>query len=352
MTLGLAYPLARAALFKLDPETAHAFTMRSLNAMAATGAGKLAFASVKPDPRTVMGIRFPNPVGLAAGADKNGDCLAGFGALGFGFIEVGGVTPRAQPGNPKPRVFRLVHARGIINRLGFNNLGVDHLVERLRQHAYRGVVGVNLGKNLDTPLDKSADDYAICYEKLYPHCAFATINISSPNTKNLRQLQGEDELAPILNRMKREQARLADRHGRRVSLVLKIAPDLDDSQIEAIAKVACKQGMDGIIASNTTTARDLVTGEPHAAESGGLSGAPVFKTSNRVIRALARHLDGALPIIGVGGIMSGADARAKIAAGASLVQFYTGLIYSGPQLVAEVAAALRRDDAPATRHAS
>jgi dihydroorotate dehydrogenase len=342
MTLGIAYPLARAAMFRLEPEAAHALAMKSLNALAASGTIALVAARVPPDPRTVMGIVFPNPVGLAAGADKNGECIDGFGALGFGFIELGGVTPRGQPGNPQPRVFRLPEARGIINRLGFNNFGVDFLVEKLKRHSYKGVIGVNLGKNLDTPLEKAADDYAICYEKVYPYAGFATVNISSPNTKNLRQLQGEDELGPILARMKGEQRRLAERHGRYVPLVVKIAPDLDDAQIEAVARSVVRHGMDGITATNTTLARDKVAGLPHGAESGGLSGAPVFEASNRVIRALARHLDGALPIIGVGGIMSGADARAKIEAGASLVQFYSGLIYRGPRLVAEVARALRQ----------
>ena len=341
MTLPLAYPLARAALFRLEPETAHAMTMTALNTLAASGAARLMLPRVPDDPRVVMGIEFPNPVGLAAGADKNGDCIEGFGALGFGFLELGGVTPRPQPGNPQPRVFRLAPARAIINRLGFNNAGVDRLVERLRARRYRGVLGVNLGKNLDTPLERAADDYALCYEKVYPHVAFATINISSPNTKNLRQLQGEDELGPILARMKREQKRLADTHGRLVPLAVKIAPDLDDAQIESIARLALRHGMDGITATNTTIARDAVAGMPHATETGGLSGAPVFEPSNRVIRALAHHLDGAIPIIGVGGIMSGADARAKMEAGASLVQFYTGLIYRGPELVAEAARAVR-----------
>ena len=337
----LAFPMARAALFRLDPEDAHALTIRSLNALAASGAARLAFARIRPDPRTVMGLTFPNPVGLAAGADKNGECIEGFGALGFGFIELGGVTPRAQPGNPRPRVFRLVGARAVINRLGFNNLGVDHLVERLKTRKWNGVLGVNLGKNLDTPLEKAGDDYAICYEKVYPHVAFATVNISSPNTKNLRQLQGEDELGPILKRMKKEQARLADRHGRYVPLAVKIAPDLEDEQIEALARLMVRYRIDAITATNTTVSRDAVRGQAHADEAGGLSGAPVFATSNRVIRQLARHLDGALPIIGVGGIMSGADAGAKVEAGASLVQFYTGLVYRGPGLVAEVAGALR-----------
>ena len=342
MTLDIAYPLARAAMFRLEPEAAHALAMKGLNAMAATGTAALVAAAVPPDPRTVMGITFPNPVGLAAGADKNGECIAGFGALGFGFIELGGVTPRGQPGNPQPRVFRLPQARGIINRLGFNNFGVDFLVEKLKHHTYKGVIGINLGKNLDTPLENAADDYAICYEKVYPFTGFATVNISSPNTKNLRQLQGEDELGPILARMKAEQKRLADRHGRYVPLVVKIAPDLDDTQIEAIARIVVKHGMDGITATNTTLSREKVAGQEHAEETGGLSGAPVFEASNKVIATLAHHLDGALPIIGVGGIMSGTDARAKIAAGASLVQFYSGLIYRGPGLVAEIARALRR----------
>ena len=341
----LGFPLARAALFRLDPEAAHALTIASLNALAASGVARLALHRIKPDPRTVMGITFPNPVGLAAGADKNGECIAGYGALGFGFLELGGVTPRPQPGNPKPRVFRLVRARGVINRLGFNNLGVDHLVERLKAHVGGGaqapVIGANLGKNLDTPLDKAADDYAICYEKLYPHVAFATVNISSPNTRNLRQLQDEDELAPILRRMKQLQAQLADRHGRLVPLALKIAPDLDEGQIEGIAKLLVRHRIDAIIATNTTVSRAAVAGQAHADEAGGLSGAPVFEASTEVVRKLARHLDGAVPIIGVGGIMSGADARAKIEAGASLVQFYTGLIYRGPALIAEVARALR-----------
>ena len=329
-------------MFRLDPEDAHALTMKSLNAMVAFGTTRLVAPVIPPDPRTVMGIRFPNPVGLAAGADKNGECIEGFGALGFGFLELGGVTPRPQPGNPKPRVFRLPNARAVINRLGFNNLGVDHLVEQLKNTNYKGILGINLGKNLDTPLDAAADDYAHCYVKVYPYAKFATVNVSSPNTKNLRQLQNEDELASIMKRMKREQGRLADRHGNYVPLVIKIAPDLEDAQIEGVAKLLVKHKIDGVIATNTTIVRDVVAGLKNSEETGGLSGAPVFEPSNRVIRVLAQHLDGALPIIGVGGIMSGADARAKIDAGAALVQFYTGLIYCGPGLVSEVAQALRR----------
>ena len=342
MTLNLFYPLTRAALFRLDAETAHALTLKGLNAAVAAGTAGLINGHIPDDPRTVMGLRFPNPVGLAAGADKNGECIDGFGALGFGFLELGGVTPRPQPGNPKPRLFRIPEARAIINRLGFNNLGVDVLVENLKRRKYKGVVGVNLGKNLDTPLEKAADDYSICYEKVYPHTDFATVNISSPNTKNLRQLQGEDELGPILARIKREQARLADAHGRLVPVAVKIAPDLSDEEIEVIARLLIQHKIDAVIATNTTVSRETVKGWPNAEETGGLSGAPVFEPSNRVIRKLAGHLDGALPIIGVGGIMSGMDARAKIEAGASLVQFYSGLVYRGPGLVAEVARALRK----------
>ena len=342
MTLKLFYPLTRAALFCMDAEQAHALTLKGLNAAVAAGTAGLINGRIPDDPRTVMGLRFANPVGLAAGADKNGECIDGFGALGFGFLELGGVTPRPQPGNPKPRLFRIPEARAIINRLGFNNLGVDVLVENLKRRKYKGVVGVNLGKNLDTPLAQAADDYAICYEKVYPHTDFATVNISSPNTKNLRQLQGEDELGPILARIKREQARLADAHGKLVPVAVKIAPDLSDEEIEVIARLLIQHKIDAVIATNTTVSREAVQGLPNADEAGGLSGAPVFEPSNRVIRALAGHLDGALPIIGVGGIMSGADARAKIEAGASLVQFYSGLVYRGPGLVAEVARALRK----------
>lgn len=339
------YPLSRAALFAMDAEDAHALTMKTLNALAATGMARLAFSAVPDDPRTVMGLTFPNPVGLAAGADKNGECIAGFGALGFGFMELGGVCPRAQPGNPRPRLFRLPEAHAVINRMGFNNQGVDALVERLRAaragKSYRGILGVNLGKNKDTPNAQALDDYRVCYEKLYALVDFATINVSSPNTKDLRALQGTQELAGILSGMKAAQAALADRHGCYVPLSIKIAPDLEDAQIEAIARLVVAHRIDAVTATNTTTARETVQHLPHGSEEGGLSGAPVFEASNRVIRLLARHLDGAAPIIGVGGILSGANARAKMEAGASLVQFYTGLVYRGPALVAEVARALR-----------
>ncbi len=339
--LGAAYPLARTALFKLGPEAAHALTLKTLQAQACAGVSRFAYPRVPDDPRTVMGIRFANPVGLAAGADKNGECIEGFGALGFGFLELGGVTPRPQPGNPQPRMFRLPAAHAIINRLGFNNQGVDQLVQRLQGHGYGGVVGVNLGKNFDTPLENATDDYLICYEKIYPYAQFATINISSPNTKNLRQLQDESELSPLLKVMKIKQAELAQKYGKLVPLSVKIAPDLEEGQIEGIAKLLVKHQLDAVTAANTTISRAAVAGMAHGDETGGLSGAPVLEASNHVVRRLAHYLDGALPIIGVGGIMSGADAKSKMDAGAALVQFYTGLVYRGPALVGEVAAALR-----------
>jgi dihydroorotate dehydrogenase len=341
--LNLATTLSRKALFSLEPEDAHALTLATLNTMAITGASRLLFPAPAVEPVQVMGLTFPNRVGLAAGADKNGECIDGFGALGFGFLELGGVTPRAQPGNDKPRVFRLPEAQAVINRLGFNNHGLDTLVSSLQTHRHigrygrktPGIIGVNLGKNKDTPNDKALDDYAACYTQLYPLIDFATINVSSPNTKDLRALQETDELRTILQGMKTLQATLADQHGKYVPLSVKIAPDLDDAQIQAIAKLVLDCKMDAITATNTTVARDGVAHLPHAEETGGLSGAPVFARSNEVIRKLAKHLDGALAIIGVGGIMRGADAKTKLEAGATLVQFYTGLIYQGPQLVSE-----------------
>jgi dihydroorotate dehydrogenase len=293
----------------------------------------------------VMGINFPNPVGLAAGLDKDGAYIDGLAALGFGFIEVGTVTPRAQPGNPKPRMFRLKKANAIINRMGFNNGGVDAFVANVQASSYyqdkQGVLGLNIGKNADTPIDRAADDYLLCLEKVYPYAGYVAINISSPNTKNLRQLQEASDLSALLARLKGAQRRLADRHGRYVPIAVKIAPDIDNEQIKAIAGALMRYKLDGVIATNTTIARDRVKGMQHADELGGLSGAPVFEPSNAVIRALKAELGNALPIIGVGGIFSGENARAKIDAGASLVQLYTGLIYRGPALVRECAAALR-----------
>ena len=345
MSEKLLYACTRPFLFSLDPEAAHNLTLASLKLADAFRLTK-ALPRPKPDPRIVMGIKFPNPVGLAAGLDKDGEYIDGLAALGFGFIEVGTVTPRAQPGNPKPRMFRLKQANAIINRMGFNNGGVDAFVANVQASSYyqdkRGILGLNIGKNADTPLDRAADDYVLCLEKVYPYAGYVAVNISSPNTKNLRQLQDASELGALLARIKDAQKRLADRHGRYVPVAVKIAPDIDGQQIKAIAGALLRYKLDGVIATNTTVARDRVKGLPHANELGGLSGAPIFEPSNTVIRALKAELGNALPIIGVGGILSGDDARSKIDAGASMVQLYTGLIYRGPALVRECAAALRK----------
>ncbi|VVE88022.1 quinone-dependent dihydroorotate dehydrogenase [Pandoraea bronchicola] len=336
------YPLARRALFCLDAEQAHHLTLATLRSAASLGLAGLIGQTLPEDPRTVMGIRFPNPVGLAAGLDKDGSCIDGLAALGFGFVEVGTVTPRPQPGNPKPRIFRLPQAEAIINRMGFNNGGVEQFLQNVQSARYKGPLGLNIGKNADTPIERAVDDYLICLEKVYPYATYVTVNISSPNTKNLRQLQGGDELDALLGKLKDKQRELSDRHGKYVPIALKIAPDLDDEQIKVIAGTLTRHGFDGVIATNTTLSREAVAGLPHANETGGLSGRPVFGASNRVIRALATELGGALPIIGVGGILSGADAQAKLDAGASLVQVYSGLIYRGPELVRECVQALRK----------
>lgn len=340
--LSSLYPLARASLFKLDPEDAHHLTLRVLGAIGRTGLAGLLGAHTPGAPRTVMGIEFPNPVGLAAGLDKDGACIDGLAALGFGFIEVGTVTPRPQAGNPRPRIFRLPEANAVINRMGFNNQGVDQFVKNVQAARYRGVLGLNIGKNADTPIERAADDYLYCLERVYPFASYVTINISSPNTKNLRQLQGASELDALLAALKDKQARLADLHGKLVPLALKIAPDLDDEQIQEIAALLLRHGIEAVIATNTTLSRAAVQGLEHAEETGGLSGQPVFDASNQVIRRLHAELGDAVPIIGVGGIFSGEDARAKIAAGASLVQLYTGFIYRGPPLVSECVLALAR----------
>ncbi|MBX9799447.1 MAG: quinone-dependent dihydroorotate dehydrogenase [Burkholderiaceae bacterium] len=339
----LLYALARPFLFAIDPEAAHNLTLPALRRAAALG---LTSSIVKPahDPRTVMGITFPNPVGLAAGLDKDGAYIDGLATLGFGSIEVGTVTPRAQPGNAMPRMFRLPQANAIINRMGFNNGGADAFVANVRASKFyqnkEGVLGLNIGKNADTPIERAVDDYLICLEKVYPYASYVTVNISSPNTKNLRQLQGASELDALLSQLKEAQQRLSDQHKRYVPIALKIAPDMELEQIQTIAQALLRHKMDGVIATNTTVSRDAVKNLKHAQETGGLSGAPVFEASNKVIRALKSELGDALPIIGVGGILSGSDAQAKVAAGASLVQLYTGLIYRGPALVKECAAAL------------
>ena len=338
------YALARPLLFSLDPEEAHNLTLPALRRAAGLGMTRLLRRPL-PDPRTVMGITFPNPVGLAAGLDKDGAYIDGLAALGFGFIEIGTVTPRAQLGNPKPRMFRLPEANAIINRMGFNNGGVDAFVRNVQASRFyrnrEGVLGLNIGKNADTPIERAADDYLICLEKVYPYASYVTVNISSPNTKNLRQLQGASELDALLSTLKDAQQRLADRHKRYVPIALKIAPDVDGEQVKNIADALLRHRFDAVIATNTTITRDAVKGMAHAEEAGGLSGAPVFNASNQVIRALKAELGDTVPIIGVGGILSGADARAKVEAGAKLVQLYSGLIYRGPALIRECADALR-----------
>ncbi|MFZ6812873.1 quinone-dependent dihydroorotate dehydrogenase [Undibacterium sp. Rencai35W] len=340
----LFYALARPLLFSMDAEEAHNFTLPALRRSASLGLTKL-IAKPVSDPRTVMGITFPNPVGLAAGLDKDGAYIDGLASLGFGSIEIGTVTPRAQAGNPKPRMFRLPKANAIINRMGFNNGGVDAFVNNVQASRFyqdkQGILGLNIGKNADTPIERAADDYLLCLAKVYPYASYVTVNISSPNTKNLRQLQGASEVDALLSQLKDAQQRLADQHKRYVPLALKIAPDMDSEQIKNIAEALLRHKIDGVIATNTTITRDAVKGLEHGEEAGGLSGEPVFELSNQVIRALKSELGDALPIIGVGGIFSGEDAQAKMRAGAALVQVYSGLIYRGPALVRECAAALR-----------
>ncbi|MDR4520494.1 MAG: quinone-dependent dihydroorotate dehydrogenase [Nitrosomonas sp.] len=331
----MIYTLLRPLLFQLDPETAHRITFSALDK--AFRLGLLKHRTLACATRRVMGINFPNPIGLAAGLDKNGEHLQVLSALGFGFLEIGTVTPRAQPGNPAPRIFRIPQAQAIINRLGFNNHGVDQLVANVTASNYKGILGINIGKNFDTPIEKAVDDYRLCLKKVYPLASYVTINISSPNTQNLRQLQGADALDRLLAELKSEQLRLVQQHGEYKPLAVKIAPDLDPSQIEAIAALLLKHNIDGVIATNTTLARTGIEHLSVSHEAGGLSGAPLMQQSNTVIRKLHQLLNGAIPIIGVGGIMSAQDAKTKMNAGADLIQIYTGLIYQGPDLLPEIA---------------
>lgn len=340
-----SYPLLRPWLFSLDPEQAHNLTLKNLDRAERWGLLRCVIARPASDPRTVCGITFPNPVGLAAGLDKDGKHIDSLGALGFGFLEIGTVTPKPQSGNPKPRMFRLPKARAIINRMGFNNDGVDACVERVRQSTYwqnGGVLGLNIGKNASTPIENAASDYVTAMEAVYDIASYITVNISSPNTQNLRALQGEEMLRSLLGALHLAREALSDRYGVRKPLFLKIAPDLDLNDINLIADLLVEFGIDAIIATNTTIARDAVQGLEFGQEIGGLSGAPVRQASTQVIQTLKARLGDSLPIIGVGGILSGEDAQEKILAGASLVQLYSGLIYRGPQLIAECATALRR----------
>lgn len=336
----MLYSLARAALFRLDPEVAHDFTLKSLS-MLGPGAALLGAGADAGEAKRVFGINFPNPVGLAAGLDKNGDYIDALAALGFGFLEIGTVTPRPQPGNPKPRMFRLEEHEAIINRLGFNNGGVEKLLRNVERAAFKGVLGINIGRNFDTPNERAADDYLICLEAVYGHATYVTVNISSPNTKNLRELQSSEALDGLLGAVMAKRKQLAERHGRSKPLLVKVAPDLDDEQIAAIAEMSLKHSIDGLIATNTTITRGAVAGHRHESQAGGLSGRPVFALSTLVLSKLSKALGARIPLIGVGGILSGADAKAKIDAGASLVQVYTGFIYRGPELIAQARRALR-----------
>jgi len=334
------YPLLRPILFSLNPETAHEVTLKLLNVANASGIGQLIYPTIKDKPVNVMGLDFKNPVGLAAGMDKNGDYINALDALGFGFLEIGTVTPRPQPGNPKPRLFRLPEHQAIINRMGFNNLGIDHLLTQVKLSGYSGILGINIGKNFDTPIENAIEDYLIGLRKAYPSASYITINISSPNTKNLRQLQQGDEIKTLISTLKEEQLKLQIEHGFYVPLAIKIAPDLNDDEIKHIARLLLEFEIDSVIATNTTIFRGAIAGHPLAQEAGGLSGAPVKAASTRVVRSLASELNDRVAIIAAGGILSAADAQEKINAGAKLVQVYSGLIYKGPQLVEDIVNAI------------
>jgi dihydroorotate dehydrogenase len=333
----LIYPLIRFILFRIDAEKTHDLTLRWLKRIEASKFRFLISQKVAHNPVEVFGITFPNRLGLAAGLDKNGSCIDAFAALGFGHIEVGTVTPRPQPGNPKPRLFRLPKAQGIINRFGFNNQGVDQLIENIKQSKFTGVLGINIGKNFDTPVEQATQDYLICMEKVYPYASYITINISSPNTANLRQLQFGDALDELISALKIKQSELSQSFKRKIPVLIKIAPDLTEEEVVSLATTFKKHQVDGVIATNTTASRDQVAGLKHAQEQGGLSGAPVFEQSTKVLKLLVENVDGQFPIIGVGGIDSESSAQAKLDAGADLVQIYSGFIYQGPSLIKKIA---------------
>jgi dihydroorotate dehydrogenase len=345
----LPYALARPFLFGLDAETAHELTMASLARTQGTPLS-LAYCGTRvDDPVELAGLKFPNRLGLAAGLDKNARCIDGLAAMGFGFVEVGTVTPKAQPGNPKPRMFRIPEANALINRLGFNNDGLDAFLSHIQQSRVRRqaaqnpmILGLNIGKNAATPIENAVDDYLICLDGVYPHADYVTVNISSPNTQNLRALQSDQALDALLGSIAQRRELLEKQHGKRVPIFVKIAPDLDEAQVAVIAATLKRHAMDGVVATNTTLGRDAVKGLRHAEEAGGLSGAPVLQASNRVIRQLRTALGKGFPIIGAGGVMSGADAVSKMEAGADVVQIYTGLIYKGPALVTEAALAIKK----------
>jgi len=341
----MLYALARPLLFRLDAERAHELTLGLADAPLRLGL--LRVARVPGAPLRAMGLDFPNAVGLAAGFDKNAAHVDALARLGFGFLELGTVTPRAQPGNPRPRLFRLPRAGALVNRMGFNNVGVEAFLDNLRRASWRGVLGINIGKNADTPIERAAEDYLTCLERVYARADYVAVNVSSPNTKNLRDLQENRQLDALLSRLADRRARLAERHGRRVPLALKVAPDLDPAQVQSIADAVRRHGLDAVIATNTSLSREGVEGLRHAGEAGGLSGAPIRELATSTLAAFAAALKGEAALIGVGGILRGADAVEKLDAGASLVQLYTGLIYRGPDLVAECISACREKAAAA-----
>ncbi len=330
------YPLVRHFLFKLDPEVVHELTIHQLAWMGGTPLEVFFRNKLPSRPIEVMGLKFDNPVGLAAGLDKDGDAIDAFGAMGFGFIEVGTVTPRPQSGNDKPRIFRVIPAQGIINRMGFNNKGVDNLIENVKKSHYKGILGINIGKNKDTPIENGKDDYLICMDKVYDYAGYIAVNISSPNTPNLRQLQYGEAFDDLLNSLKERQKELAEKHKKYVPLAVKIAPDLSPEELKQVAEALLRHKIDGVIATNTTLDREMIHDMPHAAETGGLSGRPLQNKSTEIIRSLHQYLKGQIPIIGVGGIDSAMAAREKIQAGAELVQIYSGFIYNGPDLVKNI----------------
>ena len=331
------YPLARRALFSLDAEAAHELTIAMFSRLPRLSTAAFS-QTIAADPVRLMGLQFPNRVGLAAGLDKNGDCIEAFGRLGFGFIEVGTVTPRPQPGNPKPRMFRLPEHQALINRLGFNNKGVDYLLRRVAQQHYSGVLGINIGKNADTPMDRAVDDYLACLHKVHARADYITVNISSPNTRNLRELQAAEQLGGLLSQLRSARETLAQAQGKRTPMLVKIAPDMPNEQLAVVCQLLQEHEVDGLIATNTTIARTAVAGAAGADETGGLSGAPLRERANQVLQQARAAVGPEFPIIGVGGIGSGADARQRRVAGADLIQIYTGFIYKGPALIADCAA--------------
>ncbi len=338
--MSLMYPLIRKIFFSLDAEKAHLLGLQSLKLVHAMKMSRLIFGQPVSAPKQVMGLTFPNAVGLAAGMDKNGDYMESLAAVGFGFIEIGTVTPRPQPGNPKPRLFRIPEAQAIVNRMGFNNKGAEYLAAQVRKVKLNCILGINIGKNFATPVEQAADDYIQCLQIVYPLADYITINISSPNTPGLRNLQFGDELKLLLDSLKNEQLRLQSKFNKYVPLAVKIAPDMEDNDIKMIAELLLEKAIDAVIATNTTISRDAVAGLPHAEEQGGLSGLPLKEQATHVVKTLAQSLQGKIPIIAAGGIFSAQDAQQKIAAGADLVQIYTGFIFQGNELIRECAIGL------------